>query len=283
MNNTCAQTLPAGFDLQGHRGCRGLMPENTIPAMLKAIELGVTTLEMDAVITRDSQVVVSHEPFFNHEISTRPDSSEIPEGEDLDFNIYQMDYSDVRKFDVGMRPHPRFPDQQKLPVYKPLLGELIDSVEQYILRNHVPPVQYNIETKCLPQFDQTFHPGPGQFVELLMAVIRDKGIAARTTIQSFDRRTLQYLHQHYPDMQTTLLVEEDDARTPDELLKNLGFLPSVYSPHYSLVTPELIKACHQQNIRVIPWTVNDAETMRKLVDLGVDGLITDYPDRIGKR
>jgi glycerophosphoryl diester phosphodiesterase len=124
------------FDKQGHRGCRGLMPENTIPAMLKATALGVTTLETDVVITRDKQVVLSHEPFFNHEISTKPDGAPVTEQEERSLNIYQMDYSQVRQFDVGLRPHPRFAQQQKLAAFKPLLAEMIDSVENYCT---VPP------------------------------------------------------------------------------------------------------------------------------------------------
>src|SRR6201991_1107978 len=99
--------LPS-FDKEGHRGCRGLMPENTIPAMMKALELGVTTLEMDAVITADNQVVLSHEPFFNHEITIKPDGSEVKQAEERSLNIYQMDYDQVRQFDVGTKINPRF-------------------------------------------------------------------------------------------------------------------------------------------------------------------------------
>ncbi|HYJ37651.1 MAG TPA: glycerophosphodiester phosphodiesterase family protein, partial [Chitinophagaceae bacterium] len=119
------------FDVEGHRGSRGLMPENTIPAMYKAIDLGVTTLEMDAVITKDKKVVVSHEPFFNHEITTKPDGSEVKKEEERSLNIYQMDYDQVKQFDVGMKKHPRFLRQQKIEVSKPLLADLIDSVELY--------------------------------------------------------------------------------------------------------------------------------------------------------
>src|SRR5215218_6256489 len=109
----------AVFDKQGHRGCRGLMPENTIPAMIKALELGVTTLEMDAVITKDKQVILSHEPFFNHEIATQPDGKPIMAAEERNFNIYRMTYFETQQFDVGMKPHPRFLQQQRIPAKKP--------------------------------------------------------------------------------------------------------------------------------------------------------------------
>src|SRR5438128_2424457 len=109
-------SLPV-FDKEGHRGCRGLMPENTIPAMLKALELGVTTLEMDAVITKDGQVILSHEPFFNHEITTKADGKFIDEKEEKNYNIFKMTYAETHQFDVGLKPHPRFPQQQKLPAH----------------------------------------------------------------------------------------------------------------------------------------------------------------------
>lgn len=267
-----------GFDLEGHRGCRGLMPENTIPAYLKAIDLGVTTLEMDAVITKDSQVVMSHEPFFNHEITTKPDGSVVTEAEEKSLNIYQMTYDEVKAYDVGMKPNPRFPQQQKMHAVKPLLKDVIDSVEAYTLQNHKRPVQYNIETKCTPATDNIYHPTPDKFVELIMAVIKEKKIRERAIIQSFDIRTLQYLHQHYPSIKTSLLVDEDDKKSFALQLKDLGFIPTVYSPAYKLVTPLLVKQCHDTGIKIIPWTVNDKVEMEQLKKLGVDGIITDYPN-----
>ena len=118
------------FDIQGHRGCRGLMPENTIPAMITAIDLGVTTLELDVVVTKDKKVIVSHEPWFGRDITTKPDGSYMGEREEKRFNIYWMTYEQTRTFDVGIKPHPRFPQQQKMKVTKPLLTEVIDSVRK---------------------------------------------------------------------------------------------------------------------------------------------------------
>ncbi|MCW3088164.1 MAG: glycerophosphodiester phosphodiesterase, partial [Sediminibacterium sp.] len=270
------------FDTQGHRGCRGLMPENTIPAMLKAIDLGVTTLETDAVITRDHQVVLSHEPFFNHEISTKPNGMPVTEAEEKSLNIFRMDYDEIRKFDVGLRPHPRFPAQQKLAVAKPLLGDMIDSVEQYCTRRKKPLPQYNIETKSQPSTDGIYHPGPGEFVEILVALITRKKIAARVIIQSFDPRTLQYVHEHYPALKTALLIEDFNKKIFALQLNDLGFIPSVYSPHFSLVTPLLVKQCHDAGISLVPWTVNDLAKMRELKKMGVNGLISDFPDLLAQ-
>lgn len=270
--------MDTSFDKEGHRGCRGLYPENTIPAMLHAIDLGVTTLETDAVITRDNQVILSHEPFFNHEISTRPDGSYVSETEEKQWNIYHMDYAEVRRYDVGLRMHPRFPYQKKIKVSKPLLSDMIDSVEQYCMANRKPLPQYNIETKTQPATDEIYHPRPAPFVELLMAVIREKKIEKRVIIQSFDIRTLQYLHSHYPEIKTALLVEDTDTKSFALQLRDLGFIPAIYSPGYSLVTPLLVKQCHDAGIRLIPWTVNDLSIMKALKKMGVNGVISDFPN-----
>lgn len=266
------------FDKQGHRGCRGLMPENTIPAMLKAIDLGVTTLETDIIITKDNKVILSHEPFFNHEIATKPDGSPVTQKEEKSLNIYQMDYEQVKKFDVGMRPHPRFPRQQKIAVAKPLLSDMIEAVEQYCLTHHKALPKYNIETKSQPATDDLYHPKPAAFVELLVAVIRDKKIEDRVIIQSFDPRTLQYVNAHYPGLKTALLVEDFDKKAFALQLRDLGFIPSIYSPHFSLVTPLLVKQCKDAGISLIPWTVNDIEKLKELKKMGVNGIISDFPD-----
>ncbi|MDE3144618.1 MAG: glycerophosphodiester phosphodiesterase [Bacteroidota bacterium] len=267
-----------GFDFEGHRGCRGLMPENTIPAFKKAIDLHVTTLEMDAVITKDKQVIISHEPFFNHEITTKPDGSFVNEKDERSLNIYKMDYAETQTYDVGSKPHPRFPDQQKLSVHKPRLADVIDSAEAYTARLSLHPIQYNIETKSTPATDGIYHPNPDEFVELIMAIIKEKKIEERVIIQSFDIRTLQYLHQHYPTIKTAYLFEPPSDKSFAVRLKELGFIPTIYSPDESLVTALLVKQCKELGMKLIPWTVDDLKRMKELKQMGVDGLISDYPN-----
>jgi len=271
------KTQTFAFDLEGHRGCRGYMPENTIQAMFKAIDIGVNTLEMDVVISKDSQVVVSHDPFFNHEISTKPDGSLVTAAEETKLNIYQMDYAEVKRYDVGLRPNARFPQQEKIAAIKPTLSALIDAVEQYATSHKKKPLHYNIEIKSLAAGDNIFHPLPAPFTELVMAIIQQKNIAGRVVLQSFDMRPLQYLHAHYPSITTALLVEDFDKKPYALQLQELGFIPQIYSPHYSLVTPLLVKQCRDMNVRLIPWTVNDAAKMEELKNMGVNGIITDYP------
>jgi glycerophosphoryl diester phosphodiesterase len=273
-----APTGNVNIDKQGHRGCRGLMPENTIAAMLKALDLGVTTLEMDVVITKDKKVVLSHDQWFGEEITTKPDGTYMGPREERKFNIYWMTYEEIKTFDVGMKPHPRFPQQQKMKAVKPLLSDLLDSVKQYMMKSRRPFPYYNIETKSNPGFDGVFHPKPDEFVELLVGVIKEKGIEDHVVIQSFDFRTLQYLHEHYPAIKTAMLIEDFDARSFDEQVKAVGFTPTIYSPAYQLVNEKLVKKCHSQNMKIIPWTVNDKETIEKLTKMGVDGMISDYPN-----
>lgn len=266
------------FDKQGHRGCRGLIPENTIPAMLRAIDEGVTTLEMDVVVSKDKMVLLSHEPWMNAEITTKPDGLPVKESESMGLNIYQMNYAEVKTFDVGMKPHPRFPLQQKMKLHKPLLSELIVAVESYTNARKTPPQQYNIEIKSQPLSDNMYHPLPPEFVDLVIPIVIENKIEKRTIIQSFDIRPLQYLHKKWPDIRTALLIEEKDTIGFDKQIERIGFVPSIYSPHYSLVTSALVSQCRDRGIRIIPWTVNKFEDMKKLKALGVDGIISDFPN-----
>lgn len=279
MKTTTPLTSPkSSFDLQGHRGCRGLMPENTIPAMIKAIQLGVNTLEMDAVITADNQVILSHEPFMSWEIATTPQGTLFTYAEEKKYNIYRMNYAEVQQWDVGSRPHGRFIRQEKMRVHKPLLADVIDSVEQYIKDNKLTPVQYNIETKCMPATDNVYHPAPEAFVDLLMGVIQKKKITERVIIQSFDNRSLKVMKQKYPQVRTALLVEGYSKLSLDDHLRSLGFTPVIYSPEYNLVNAQMVEDCRKKSMKLIPWTVNDTANMNRLKNLGVDGIITDYPD-----
>ncbi|AKQ46562.1 glycerophosphodiester phosphodiesterase [Rufibacter radiotolerans] len=267
--------LPA-FDLEGHRGARGLMPENTIPAMRKAIDLGMTTLEMDAHITRDNQVVIAHDDFFNPLFALTPDGKEIPKEDAKKYALYQMDYAQIKTFDVGSRHYGNFPKQQKMKAHVPLLVDLIDSVQAYLKANNKPQVFYNIETKSKLAGDNKLHPDPENFVKLLMQVVEKKKITPWVIVQSFDPRTLQFMHQKHPHVRTSLLVE--NKKSLEENLKTLGYTPTIYSPNYKLVTAELVKKCHDLGMKVIPWTVNTTEEINQMKALGVDGIISDYPN-----
>ncbi len=277
---TSAQYITPKFDVQGHRGARGLKPENTIPAFLTAIDYGVTTVELDVVITKDKKVVVSHEPYMSCSICLDSAGNEISQKEEKKFNIYKMAYADVQNFDCGIKGNERFPEQQRMNVSKPLLAEVITAVESYIRRTTQYEVDYNIEIKSTPEGDNKYHPDIEEFSDLVFAVVDQYIPLDRLVIQSFDFRVLKYWRKKYPTVRLAALVE--NTKSIDQNLAELGFKPSIYSPYYKLLTKEKVTYLHQQKIRVIPWTVNEVADMLSLKGMGVDGLITDYPDRASK-
>ena len=274
----CSSVLMAQskLDRQGHRGCRGLMPENTIPAMKKALDLGVQTLELDVVISKDKQVLVSHDTYMSSHIALKPDGTPVSAAEEKTINLYQLPYAEIKKFDVGSKPYPEFSQQQKFPAYKPLLSELIDSVNSYAKEKGIAPPLFNIEIKSMPATDGVYHPSPQAFVDLVMGVLKTKNLGKRLIIQSFDVRPLQLIHKQFPDVALSYLTA--NAKSTTDNLATLGFIPQTYSPYYKTVTSDMITYCHQQGMKIVPWTVNTKAEIATLVQLGVDGIISDYPN-----
>lgn len=293
------------LDVQAHRGGMSLLPENTIPAMLNAVKLGAKTLELDVVISKDGKLVVSHDAYMSAAFMRKPDGSDISKDEEKGLSLYQMSYDSISRYDAGSKPHPMYPAQLKLKVHKPLLSDLIDSVEAYVKTNKLKPVFYNIETKCSPQGDGKYNPSPEVFVKTMMEVINQKGIKKRVMIQSFDVRTLQELKKTEPSVSLSLLASGKMNISAEELKKyglspkevaeffekmnsgkfgidedltRLGFIPQIYSPYYTGVNAEMVKKAHDKKMKIVPWTVNKKEDMRTLSQLGVDGIITDCPD-----
>ena len=261
------------IDIQGHRGCRGLYPENTIPAFLHAMDLGVHTLEFDVVITSDHEVLISHDPYMSHHISTAPNNIEITESTEKEHNIYKLTYNEVKTYDVGLKDFPRFPEQKKIAVHKPILDDLIEYTEK-----KDNGILYNIEIKRRPENDNVYHPEYKLFADLVIKKVTELGILRRTTIQCFDVETLIYLNKSYPNVRLVYLIENEDS--PTDNLKKLGFTPFVYSPYYKLVDAELVKLCKEQKMQLIPWTVNEIVDMKSMIDFNVSGIISDYPDRL---
>ena len=271
-----------GFDLEGHRGARGLMPENSIPAFKKALDLGVTTLEMDVCISKDKKVVVSHEPYMNALYVTKPDGTPVSKVEETTLNLYQMTYKQIKQFDTGKRGNALFPEQEKTPTYKPLLSETIKACEAYIKEKGLRAVQYNIEIKSEEKDYGTYQPATiKEFSDLVYQEIIKTLPANRVILQSFDFNVLIYWHKQieanqYKNISLSALVEKEN---PAKTFEALGFLPSYYSPYYKLLTQEQVQYCHDKNVKVVPWTVNNVEDMKNIKAIGVDGLITDYPNR----
>ncbi len=277
-----AQAQPAPFDVQGHRGSRGLKPENTVPAFLAALDLGVTTLEMDVVISQDKQVVVSHEPYFSAAYSIRPDGKPVSKKDEKGLNLYLMDYADIKTYDTGSNGNPAFPEQEKMRAHKPLLSEVIDRAEAHRKTHNLPAFGYNIELKSeVSEYDKS-QPQPAPFSDLVVAILKDRVSPGRITIQSFDFAILKHWKRqidagYYPKVKLSALVE--NLRSPEKNIDELGFKPDVYSPNFRLLSEDKISRLHEQGIQVIPWTINQRDDMERLKKWGVDGIITDYPDR----
>lgn len=270
-----------GFFKVGHRGTRGKMPENTIPSMTRAIADGANTIEFDVHITKDGQVVVYHDASFNPEYTTKPDGSNIAPAERGNYTFYQMNYADIKPFIIGEKEYPAFPEQQRMKSYAPLLGEMIDAVEGYTKRHHLVPVNYLLEIKSSEKTDGKEQPAPEEYVKKLMAVKQLKGLGKRLIIQSFDKRPLQVIHKRYPEIALGFLTGDKNV-TSEKQVEELGFVPEFYNPHFSMVTKELLDYCHGKKMMVVPWTVETIEDMKRLTEMGVDGIITDYPDRLSE-
>ncbi|WP_211323959.1 glycerophosphodiester phosphodiesterase family protein [Sediminitomix flava] len=264
--------------VQGHRGCRGIYPENTLPAFQKAIELGVNTLEMDVVISKDHQVVLSHEPFFNHEISLTPEGKIISEGAEKSHNLYQMSYEEIKKYDVGKKNHPRFPEQINFAVEKPLLGDVFEMVERVCTENNIKEPEYNIEIKRVPQQDGVYHPDVNTYADLVVTEINRYGKNDKVILQSFDIETLKVLKKKYPQFRLALLVE--NSRSIADNINELGFIPWAYSPDYVYLNKHVFDFAKKNNVKIIPWTVNKVDDIKKVMEYPVYSIISDYPDRV---
>jgi glycerophosphoryl diester phosphodiesterase len=269
---------PKNFDWQGHRGCRGLMPENTLVGFIHALKYPVTTLELDVVISKDGKVIVSHEPWMNHTICTAPNGSDIPESEEQQHNIYTLTLAEIRTYDCGSKGNPKFPRQQKIAATKPTLAEVVSAVKRHCQETGRTLPAFNIELKSHASAYGIFMPHPPEFVSIVLAELAFLHIEEHTILQSFDVKVLREIRNQNTDIRISYLAEQN--QNFDEAISILGFIPQIYSPHFRLVSKRTVSAAHAQGMKVIPWTVNETRLFRKLIRLNVDGIITDYPDLI---
>jgi glycerophosphoryl diester phosphodiesterase len=297
------------FDLQGHRGARGLAPENTLAAFARGLETGVTTLEMDAAITKDDVVVVSHDPFLNPDITRGPDGAWLaargPRIRDLTFSELQR--HDVGRIDPVSAYARNFPDQVAVDGARiPRLADVFD-----LVRRSGAHVQFDIETKVFPLEPDLTLP-PEAFARRLIAEIRNAGMASRTMIQSFDWRTLEVVRREAPEIRTVFLSIrrpgldnicsgpakgkpraapaecEPSAWTGGRQLRDFGSIAKIvkaaggdiWSPFHGDLDAAQVSEARALGLRVIPWTVNTPADIAKVLDLEVDGIISDRPDRV---
>lgn len=260
------------LDIQGHRGARGLLPENTLPAFQKALELGVDTLELDLAVTKDGILVVSHNLHVNPEICTGPDGTQVPAG----LAIHGLTQLELAQYDCGAKANPNFENQVAVPgTHVPTLAEVLEL-------GSGNSVRFNIETKITPEWEHAgLTPTPEEFAQLVVEQIQEAGLIDRVTLQSFDYRTLTAAHELAPELELAALSEDPEfiAAAPENLTK----LPiQTLSPFFALLDSEKVKQIQAAGYKVIPWTINNLEDIREVLAWGVDGIISDYPDRVIK-
>jgi len=284
----------AAFDLEAHRGGRGLRPENTLAAFENAIRIGVTTLELDIAITADGVPVISHEPYVFAGLARDGDGKWLEQNGPL---IHSLTLAQVQRYDVG-RLNPALGYGRSFASQQPRDGERIPtlaSLFELVKRLGASDVQFDIETKVFPD-----RPGdtlaPEQFVPILLGVISDAGMTGRVMIESFDWRTLRIVQRLAPAMRTVFLTVEskgmdnvdDPAWTAGRVRADYASVAdmvhaagaTVWSPNQRNIDAAAVARAHALGLLVVPWTVNDPTDMRRLIDWKVDGLITDYPDRL---
>ena len=269
-------------DVQAHRGGMGLYPEESLAAMLNAVDLGVNTLEMDLCITADKEVILSHDNYFHHRYATRPDGTPVMAGEPRVY-LWTLPYEEILKWDVGSRPNPDWPEKVCQPAVKQRAADVIDAVEAYTKEKGLPPMHYNIETKSDPDYDGGVEgrdwPEYHEFTDLCMQMLEARGLGDRLIIQCFDERALNYINKKYPGHILAYLVEgwETDY---DEYMSKLDFKPEWLSPPHENVDQGLMDRAHADGMKVVTWTVDDKDEMRRLIGLGVEAIISNYPNRL---
>ena len=258
MASLAASVWAQAIQVHGHRGARAMRPENTLPAFEYAIAQGVDALELDMAVTRDNVVVVSHDPRLSAPVCTGPRDHAV---------IHELTLAEVKQWDCGAKQNPLFPKQQPVPGTRmPTLDEVFDLAPR-------GKFLFNIETKSFPDHPE-LTPPPEEFARLVLAVVRKHHLESRVVLQSFDFRTLHAMKKLAPEIRRAALWE-GRPRSFVEIGKEAE--AQIVSPQFRLVTPEQVKAAHAAGFEVLPWTPNAPVEWKRLVDAGVDGIITDDP------
>lgn len=291
--------IAQALDLQGHRGARGLLPENTLPAFARALGIGVTTLELDTAVTKDGAVVVSHDAMLNPDITRGADGQWLARG---DIAVHALTFTQLQQYDVG-RIQPRTAYALRFSAQRPVDGTRMPRLADVFAlarRAGNNTVRFNIETKISPEQPQRSLP-PAEFARALIALVRAEKLEPRVTIQSFDWRTLQVVQREAPQIATVYLTAQqswmDNIRARDaaspwtagfHISRHAGSVPrmikaaggAVWSPYFGDITRETVREAQQAGLKVVVWTVNEPRDIMRIIGFGVDGIISDYPDRL---
>ncbi len=270
-------TAQESIYIHGHRGARGWRTENSIEGFCYAIEKGAHFVEMDVVLTRDDVILVSHEPWMNGKICTHPDGSLIPEEEERQRNIFEMNLREAQSYHLGEIRQDRFPDQKKGITFKPSLAEVFREV-RHIATKYPQFTGFNIEIKSRQEWDDVYHPQPMEYARLVLRRLHELTNPFECIIQTFDFRLLEALHRLKCPYPLVALVESEDEC--NYALEKISFTPWGIGPHYSMVDAQLVNHCHGAKLELLTWTVNEEQDITSIAQLGVRHIISDYPDRV---
>ncbi len=254
-------------EIYGHRGFRGKFPENSILGFQKAIELGITGIELDVVVNKDKQLVISHEPFFQKEYCLDSIGKEIKN--ESDFNIYHLNQKEIELFDCGTKFHSKFPDQFKIKSVKPLLQtfftevNLINTIILFEVKSEFK--EYNVS-----------QPEPDEYSNIILDELKNFKYKSNIRIMCFDAEILEQIHKKDPSYPLVYLTYL--PKSSNNFLKKLSFKPYALGMFYPTINNRSANQLHQKNIKLFSWTVNDLKQKEKMMNLGVDAIITDFPD-----
>lgn len=277
---TKSQVENEDLEVIGHRGQVSKYPENSVEGFISLLKTGADALELDLVISGDKEVVVSHEPYMAAHYMLDPEGRRIKKSEEKNYRIYEMSYDSIRQFNYGSRFNIKFPFQKRISAYKPLLREVFEKLEANTPENNSQSLNYYLELKSEPAEYGITQPYPEEFADLVMEVVREKSMEERVVLKSFDARLLNEIHKNYPEVKISLLLYKTSI---EEGLSRLNFKPDIISPHFRQIkSREQVSVLQKQNYKVITWTVNRRRHIKRMMNLGVDGIISDYPEKVLK-
>ena len=257
----------------GHRGCRGIMPENSIEGFQKAMDLGVEGIEFDVVVNKDKEIVISHEPYMERKYCLIPDSVRIKQGKEL--NLFQMTQIEIEKFDCGSLYHPNFPEQKKLKTHKPLLQELFSKVD-------FSEVIILFEIKSEKRYYGKCQLQPDEYVDIILKEVSNYVHRKNIFFMSFDANIINELQNKASQYKLVYLIDSS-FKSVKNSIQHLTLNPYAIGIYHPKTSKKEIKIAHELGIAVFAWTVNNHKDFERLKRYGIDGIITDYPGNFIKR
>lgn len=254
--------------LFGHRGCRGILPENTLEAFNKALAYNIDGIEWDVVVNKDKQLVISHEEYIDKSYCLKPDGSEIKNNKE--YNIYKMTQAEIESYDCGSKEYSKFPEQKHFKTYKPLLQEVFEKINfkgKTIL----------FEIKSEKKLYGKAQPYPEEYVELILKEVENFQYKEQIIFMCFDPKIIELLHQKAPKYKLVYL-HESLGLSSNKILKQLTFKPYALGIYSKFISKKTVETMHNQDVKVFAWTVNKNKEFNRLLETKLDGIITDYPN-----